>query len=98
MREARVRAGLNQRELARRADTAQSVVARIELGETSPGFGTLERLLAAAGFTIDPRLEPALMESPTALSDVRRILHLTAEQRLQELRNADRFLAAARRV
>ena len=49
LRRARARAALSQRELARRAGTAQSVVARIERGQTSPTWATLQRLLAAAG-------------------------------------------------
>jgi len=53
---ARRRAGLSQRELAERAKTSQSVVARIELGAASPSWDTLARLLAAAGFELDVRL------------------------------------------
>ena len=53
---ARTRAGLSQRRLAQRAGTTQSVVARIELGETSPTWQTLTRLLAAAGFELDTRI------------------------------------------
>ncbi len=49
LRRARARAALSQRELARRAGTAQSVVARIELGQTSPTWATLQRLVSAAG-------------------------------------------------
>ena len=49
LRRARARAALSQRELARRAGTAQSVVARIERGQTSPTWATLQRLLRAAG-------------------------------------------------
>lgn len=48
LKAARAAAGLSQRDLARRAGTAQSVVARIELGETSPTVRTLNRLLEAA--------------------------------------------------
>ena len=49
LRRARARAALSQRELARRAGTAQSVVARIERGQSSPTWATLQRLLEAAG-------------------------------------------------
>jgi len=52
LREARARAALSQRQLAGRAATAPSVVARIELGKTSPTFRTLERLVSAAGFDL----------------------------------------------
>jgi transcriptional regulator with XRE-family HTH domain len=40
---------MSQRELARRAGTAQSIVARIERGQANPTIGTLERLLESAG-------------------------------------------------
>ena len=95
--EARSRAGLTQRELARRARTAQSVVARIEGGATSPSWDTLSRLLEAAGFALDATLRPLAPEVSHMLEDVPRILRLTPEQRLIELRNTSRFLAAARR-
>jgi transcriptional regulator with XRE-family HTH domain len=63
---ARQSAGLSQRELARRAGTAQSVVARIEGGKVSPTIETLERLLTAAGHTLQlgsiaaPPLDPVI--------------------------------------
>jgi ribosome-binding protein aMBF1 (putative translation factor) len=40
LRSARERAGLSQRELARRAQTARSVIARIELGLAKPAVGS----------------------------------------------------------
>jgi predicted transcriptional regulator len=98
VRAARGRAHLTQRELARRAGTSQSVVARIEAGQTDPGSATLVRILTAAGFEVRAELvlRPALdMEM---LDDVPRILALTPEQRLIEARNLSRFEAAARRV
>ena len=42
--EARVRAGLTQEQLARRMDTTQSVIARLESGRVRPSTQTLERL------------------------------------------------------
>jgi transcriptional regulator with XRE-family HTH domain len=97
IRTARSRAGLTQRELARRAGTAQSVVARIEQGATSPTWETLTRLLAAAGFEIDARLDLGIADASHMLSDVPRILRLTPAERLLELRNVSRFLAEAKR-
>src|SRR5215210_7782279 len=97
LRDARRRAGLTQRALARRAGTAQSVIARIENGTTSPAWVTLVRLLDAAGFALDSSLRPAVTEGSHMLDDVPRILRLTPEDRLIELRNASRFLSAARR-
>lgn len=96
-RTARRRAGLSQRALAARAGTTQSVVARIELGEVSPTWGTVTRLLAAAGFRLDTYLAESPVVDSHMLGDVPRILALSPEQRLAEVRNADRFLKAVRR-
>ena len=98
LREARMRAGLSQRGLAKKAGTAQSVIARIERGQTSPTLETLERLLAAAGVELHASL--AVKERDVRshmLDDVPRILRLTPEQRLEELKNYSRFLYEARR-
>ena len=95
--DARMRAKLSQRELARKAGTAQSVVARIELGETSPSWTTLSRLLAAAGFTLTTALKRRRAD-PQELDDVARILRLTPEQRLIEVARASAFISSARRV
>ena len=94
---ARERAGMSQRELARKARTAQSVVARIELGETSPSWLTLKRLLKAAGFGLLTTLK-RLEVDPALLDDVPRILRLTPEERLLEVAQVSRFVAGARRV
>lgn len=98
LRDARTRAGLSQRTLARRARTAQSAVARIESGATSPSWDTLQRLLKAAGFELHADLQAAPRGRSHMLDDVPRILRLTPEQRLLELRNAARLLASARLV
>jgi transcriptional regulator with XRE-family HTH domain len=96
--QARSRAGLTQRELARRAGTSQSVVARIERGQTDPGAATLERLLAETGFELHVTLRPRRPTPSHMLADVARILSLTPEERLREVGNAARFVAAARRA
>jgi len=98
VREARRRARLSQRELARRAGTAQSVVARIERGQTDPAAETLLRLLHEAGFRLSVELTPRREPASHMLADVPRILSLTPEERLREVANASRFIAAARRA
>ena len=95
---ARRGAGLTQRALARRARTSQSVIARIESGVTSPSLKTLERLLSKAGYELQANIRPRRSGRSHMLDDVPRILRLTPEQRLLELRNAARFFASARRV
>lgn len=97
LREARTRAGLTQRELAKRARTAQSVVARIERGQSDPSWETLTRLIAAAGFSLQSHLILRSTVDSHMLDDVARILSLTPEQRLAEVRNVNAFLAAAHR-
>jgi hypothetical protein len=94
---ARERAGLSQRQLARKARTAQSVVARIELGATSPSWTTLIRLLRAAGFRLTADLKRIDVD-PALLDDVARILRLTPEDRLREVGAVSRFTTGARRV
>lgn len=47
--DARCKAGLSQEELARRMNTTQSVIARLESGGVNPSTKTLERLAKATG-------------------------------------------------
>ena len=52
IREARLRAGLTQTELAQRAGRDRSVVARWEQGVVSPSVETLVELVRACGFDL----------------------------------------------
>lgn len=97
LQSARERAGLSQRQLAKKARTAQSVVARIEMGETSPSWSTLARLLKAAGFTLSIGLVRTSVD-PQVLDDVPRILALSPEQRLREVAQVSHFISAAQRA
>ncbi len=104
--EARTRAGITQRELARRAGTAQSVVARVERGQSSPTLETLSRLLAATGFTIDAALVPAAGDDPVIDAFKRDIdrsllrvnLEKSADQRVRSLQALVRLADEARRA
>jgi transcriptional regulator with XRE-family HTH domain len=49
VKRSRKRHGISQQSLALRAGTDQAAVSRIERGEVSPSFETVERLLAAMG-------------------------------------------------
>src|SRR3989442_9402300 len=97
-RQARTRAGPSQPPLARRAGTAQSVIARIEKGQTSPTWETLERLLEAANLDIHAQLEPRVVVGSHMLAEVAGIMRMTPEQRLEEVKNVSEFLHRARRV
>lgn len=98
IRQARNQAGLSQRDLARRAHSAQSVIARIELGTTSPTMATIARLLRAAGFELATELRPRTVLDRQLLDDVPRILRLSPNDRLREVANINRFAAHAKRT
>lgn len=98
VKSARAQAGLTQRQLAKKARTAQSVVARVEAGQTSPSLETLTRLLKAAGFSMVAELERIPSVDRSVMDDVPRILRMTPEARLREVAQVSRFVTAARRV
>lgn len=52
LREARLRAGLSQAELAKRAGKARSAIGRWERGEVQPSFETLRELVRACGLDV----------------------------------------------
>lgn len=54
---ARVRAGLTQEQLAKRMETSQSVIARLESGRSRPSTQTLARFAAATGTKLRIRFE-----------------------------------------
>lgn len=80
LRYARRRAGLTQRELARRAGVPQPTVARIEAGRVSPRTDTLERLLRACGqeLALRDRLGEGMDRSA-----IRELLRLSPAERLR---------------
>jgi transcriptional regulator with XRE-family HTH domain len=53
VRQARTAAGMTQAELARRAGTTQSAIARLEAGEVSPRWDTVLSLVTAAGARLE---------------------------------------------
>jgi transcriptional regulator with XRE-family HTH domain len=58
VREARRRAGISQAELAARAGTTQSAIARLESGRTRPALEQVERLMRWCGFQLIVELAP----------------------------------------
>ena len=62
LRTARERAGLSQRELAKRAGTSHSTLSAYERGRIVPSVDTLDRLLRSAGFESEVRLERRVRE------------------------------------
>lgn len=55
----RVKAGLTQRQLAKRIGAKQAAVARLESGRHVPGLATLQSYAAATGRRLVVRFEPA---------------------------------------
>jgi len=92
IRQARLDASLTQVELAARAGTSQSALARYETGAALPTLPTLERLLAACGRRVEIRTP--LARSSAAASSTRGRLGLQAD-RLRRRRR--RLLDAADR-
>jgi transcriptional regulator with XRE-family HTH domain len=58
MREARLRAGLSQRELGLRIGRPAPQIARWERGVVDPGFALVQRVMRACGFDLDEQLVP----------------------------------------
>lgn len=98
IRAARIRRGMSQAELAKRARTSQSAVARIERGRTSPTVETLERLAGVLGMTLElsttpegSGVDPTLVASALRLSPAGRLRRMT-----QAARSIERMKAASR--
>jgi transcriptional regulator with XRE-family HTH domain len=59
LRQARTASGLTQSELAKRLETTQSVIARLESGRANPRIATLRRAIAATGHQLEASLAPS---------------------------------------
>jgi transcriptional regulator with XRE-family HTH domain len=69
IREARLRAGLTQAELAERSGRDRTVVARWEQGVVAPSVDTLAELVEACGFELPLELVPRDASLETAVAD-----------------------------
>jgi transcriptional regulator with XRE-family HTH domain len=78
--EARRRAGITQRQLARRLGTSQPVVARWERGRRSPDYDVVRKALLMCGFELRPMLVERDLQEEATLSYS---LGLTPLQRLR---------------
>jgi transcriptional regulator with XRE-family HTH domain len=89
LREARLRAGMSQAELAASAGIHQSSVARYESGAITPDLDLLIRLCEHAGYTLRVELQPRDHAQETLIAD---FADLTPAARL---RSAERFARLA---
>jgi transcriptional regulator with XRE-family HTH domain len=67
---ARTEAGFSQAELAKRIDTTQSVIARLEGGHSKPSTRTLEKIAKATGTRLKISFEPVRGDA-SRLADIR---------------------------
>jgi transcriptional regulator with XRE-family HTH domain len=87
LREARLRAGLTQLQLARRAGTSQSAIARWESGAVQPSLERLRELVRACGLDLGFRMANY---DDSYVADIEQYLGLTPEQRIDHaLRRAE---------
>ena len=93
VREARKRAGLTQRELAARAGTTQSAVARLESGGTTPSFDLVLRLVRLCGLDLDLQL---VAYDDSDWTQAQRLLPLTAAERWRRAESIARQMRALR--
>jgi transcriptional regulator with XRE-family HTH domain len=94
IRVGRKRAGLTQRDLARRAGVPQSTVGRIESGSIQARAKTAEKLLAALGFefAIEPRAGAGIDRTL-----IRRMFALSPRQRVEYAISGGKAIAEVRR-
>lgn len=100
LREARHRATLTQRQLARKSGIPQETIARIERGRADSRINTLDRLLAScdAGLEVMPRLgigiDRTQIQALLRLSPTERLkVAIANDQHFVELRRSLRRVA-----
>lgn len=82
IRQARLRRGLSQQELAELSGRDRAQIARWERGVNDPSFGTLRELLQACGFDVSTELIDFDVSEDEHLKPT---LKLTPQERLRDL-------------
>ncbi len=54
---ARIKSGITQKELALRLNTKQSVISRLESGNTNPSLGFLEKIATVMGYKLTVQIQ-----------------------------------------
>jgi hypothetical protein len=91
LREARLRAGLTQAELAASAATARSQISRYERGDVLPSLETLRRLIGCCGLELGFRIYNADLDGHDATL-IAQVMPLSPEERV------DRAVRAVRHI
>ena len=94
LREARLRAGLTQAELAARAATARSQISRYERGDVLPSLETLRRLIRCCGLELGFRIHHADLEDHDATLIAQAML-VSPEERVDRAVRAVRHIYAS---
>src|SRR5918994_7410696 len=94
VREARRRVGLSQRELAERAGTTQSAIARLETGRSTPSFDTVLKLVRLCGLDLEVML---VERDESDWEQAQRLQGLTPEDRIRHIERVARQLRQLRR-
>jgi transcriptional regulator with XRE-family HTH domain len=79
LRGVRQRAGVSLREFGRRAGTSHATVAAYTAGRVSPSVHTVDRIIHAAGFELEPALVRTIADRTTRARELLDVLEL-AEQ------------------
>ena len=93
IREARLRAGLTQQQLADLSGRKRSVIARWERGVIEPGLETFLEIIGVCGFDLPLELVP---RDDVARERLRKNALLSPERRLQRLPPANRRVRSLR--
>jgi transcriptional regulator with XRE-family HTH domain len=91
--EARKRAGLTQTELALRAGTTQSAIARLESGKPNVSFSEVMRLVRLCGLELEVALVP---HDDSDAAQAQRLASLSGPQRMQRHRRLAQQLRSLR--
>lgn len=94
IKEARLRAGLSQHELAVRAGRKPSAIGRWERGEVSPSFETVAELIRACDLDITISITT---KDSSYLHDVRERLRLPVDKRVERALSESRQAQTIRR-
>jgi transcriptional regulator with XRE-family HTH domain len=84
IRDVRLRHGLDQRALARRAGTSQGQISKIERGVISPSISTVERLLAVMGERLQLEAAPGPRPNQSTRELRRDYEQLSVEERVAQ--------------
>lgn len=95
IREARLRAGLTQAELAARAGTAQPAIARWEAGRTAISLDDVLRLVRLCGFDLELALVP---RDDSDMSQALRLAGLSGQERMDRHARLVHQLSGLRRA